>query len=198
MIVESIFPQNWNFSPETSKLARAMLQIPWMFSRMLAYRKTFASLLWIARLLVIRALEPWNKQLSKQVLLLISVLHQKYWFLLALVCSPASNKTSWDFSLIDPLMEDFMHATKGHSVIINFSTTPQWMWDTAAPVPVPQDPNQVTIDSRFPLISFAGWLDLWARNGIERSLKKGIARLLQQISSLVHSRRILWWIWSVS
>lgn len=56
---------------------------------------------------------------------------------------PANGKTSWDFSLIDPMMEDFMNAQAGHSVIINFSTIPQWMWKTAKPVEYPADPDQV-------------------------------------------------------
>ncbi|MGH9401859.1 MAG: GH39 family glycosyl hydrolase [Terriglobia bacterium] len=56
---------------------------------------------------------------------------------------PANGKTSWDFSLIDPMMEDFMNATAGHSVIINFSTIPQWMFKTPTPVTYPADPNQV-------------------------------------------------------
>ncbi|MEJ2008800.1 MAG: glycosyl hydrolase family 39, partial [Acidobacteriota bacterium] len=47
---------------------------------------------------------------------------------------PEGGKTSWDFSLIDPMMEDFMNAQAGHSVIINFSTIPQWMWKTPKPV----------------------------------------------------------------
>jgi len=59
---------------------------------------------------------------------------------------PANGKTSWDFSLIDPMMDDFMEATQGHSVVINFSTIPQWMWKTPAPVPYPSDPDQVTWD----------------------------------------------------
>jgi len=52
-------------------------------------------------------------------------------------------RTSWNFDLIDPLMEDFMQATKKNSVIINFSTIPQWMFDTPTPVTYPSDPNQV-------------------------------------------------------
>jgi hypothetical protein len=59
---------------------------------------------------------------------------------------PADGKTSWDFSLIDPMMEDFMNAQTGHSVIINFSTIPQWMFKTEKPVPYPADPNQVVWD----------------------------------------------------
>jgi hypothetical protein len=57
---------------------------------------------------------------------------------------PQDGKTSWDFSLIDPMMEDFMNAQAGHSVIINFSTIPQWMFKTDKPVVYPSDPDQVT------------------------------------------------------
>lgn len=56
---------------------------------------------------------------------------------------PENETTSWDFSLIDPMMEDFMNATAGHSVIINFSTIPQWMFKTPKPVAYPSDPDQV-------------------------------------------------------
>lgn len=57
---------------------------------------------------------------------------------------PADGKTSWDFHLIDPLVLDFLHATSGHSRILNFSTIPAWMFQTSAPVPYPDDPNRVT------------------------------------------------------
>lgn len=56
---------------------------------------------------------------------------------------PQQGKTSWDFSLIDPLVIDFLEATKGHPVVLNFSTIPQWMFKTDKPVPYPADPNQV-------------------------------------------------------
>jgi hypothetical protein len=59
---------------------------------------------------------------------------------------PKDGKTSWDFSLIDPMTEDFINATAGHSVILNFSTIPQWMFKTEKPVPYPADPDQVTWD----------------------------------------------------
>lgn len=52
-------------------------------------------------------------------------------------------KTSWDFSHIDPTLDDFMKATEGHSVVLNFSTIPAWMWKTDKPVKYPDDPNQV-------------------------------------------------------
>jgi hypothetical protein len=57
--------------------------------------------------------------------------------------APADGKTSWDFSHIDPTLDDFMNATEGHSVILNFSTIPAWMFKTDKPVTFPDDPNQV-------------------------------------------------------
>jgi len=56
---------------------------------------------------------------------------------------PADGKTSWDFSHIDPTLDDFMKATEGHSVILNFSTIPAWMFKTDKTVTFPDDPNQV-------------------------------------------------------
>ena len=57
---------------------------------------------------------------------------------------PRDGETSWDFSLIDPITIDFLDATAGHPVILNFSTIPQWMYKTEKPVPYPADPDQVT------------------------------------------------------
>jgi hypothetical protein len=55
---------------------------------------------------------------------------------------PKDGKTSWDFTLIDPMTVDFLEATKGHSIILNFSTLPQWMYKTEKPVTYPADPNE--------------------------------------------------------
>ena len=55
---------------------------------------------------------------------------------------PANGKTSWDFSLIDPMTLDFLKATEGHPVMLNFSTIPQWMFKTDKPVPYPADPDE--------------------------------------------------------
>jgi len=57
---------------------------------------------------------------------------------------PRDGKTFWDFSLIDPMTIDFLQATKGHSVVLNFSTIPQWMYKTERPVAFPNDPDEVT------------------------------------------------------
>jgi hypothetical protein len=55
---------------------------------------------------------------------------------------PTAQKTSWDFSLIDPLTRDFLAATEGHATIMNFSTMPAWLFKTDKPVTYPADPNQ--------------------------------------------------------
>ncbi len=57
---------------------------------------------------------------------------------------PTPQKTSWDFSLIDPITLDFLKAQQGHSYILNFSTIPQWMFVTPKPVTYPANPNEVT------------------------------------------------------
>ncbi|HEY6976358.1 MAG TPA: glycosyl hydrolase family 39 [Chitinophagaceae bacterium] len=56
---------------------------------------------------------------------------------------PTQDKTSWDFSLIDPMTIDFLNATKGHSVILNFSTIPAWIYQTEQPVSYLDNPDSV-------------------------------------------------------
>jgi len=59
---------------------------------------------------------------------------------------PAKETTYWDFTYLDSTMDALMEATNGHSVVINFSTTPAWMWKTDTEVPYPADPYQPTWD----------------------------------------------------
>lgn len=59
---------------------------------------------------------------------------------------PADGKTYWDFKLLDSTMAAFMQATQGHSVVINFSTTPVWMWKTDKVVTYPENPYKVMWD----------------------------------------------------
>ncbi|MGA2166783.1 MAG: glycosyl hydrolase family 39, partial [Terracidiphilus sp.] len=59
---------------------------------------------------------------------------------------PTAQKTSWDFSLIDPMTKDFLAATEGHPTVMNFSTIPTWLFKTDKPVTYPADPNQVFWD----------------------------------------------------
>jgi hypothetical protein len=56
---------------------------------------------------------------------------------------PTAQKTSWDFSVIDPMSKDFLAATEGHPTVMNFSTIPAWLFKTDKPVTYPADPNQV-------------------------------------------------------
>jgi len=59
---------------------------------------------------------------------------------------PTPQKTSWDFTLIDPMTKDFLAATEGHSTILNFSTIPTWLFKTDKPATYPDDPYKVTWD----------------------------------------------------
>jgi Glycosyl hydrolases family 39 len=56
---------------------------------------------------------------------------------------PDDREAHWDFSLIDPMTIDFLKATEGHPVIVNFSTMPAWLFQTLQPVRYPDDPEQV-------------------------------------------------------
>jgi hypothetical protein len=57
---------------------------------------------------------------------------------------PHDGKTSWDFSLLDPILIDFIEAAGGRPVVVDISTIPQWMFKTPKPVPYPSDPNEIT------------------------------------------------------
>ncbi len=56
---------------------------------------------------------------------------------------PTATKTNWDFSLIDPMTKNFLEATAGYPTVMNFSTSPAWLYKTDKPVTYPQDPNMV-------------------------------------------------------
>jgi hypothetical protein len=62
------------------------------------------------------------------------------------IARPTKKSTSWDFSTMDPLVEDFFTATKKRATVLTFSTIPQWMFETSAPVAVPADPDQAMWD----------------------------------------------------
>lgn len=59
---------------------------------------------------------------------------------------PTKSATYWDFTYPDSTMEAFMNATNGHSVVINFSTTPAWMWKTDSAVAYPDNAYKVSWD----------------------------------------------------
>ncbi|MGA8044598.1 MAG: glycosyl hydrolase family 39 [Terracidiphilus sp.] len=57
---------------------------------------------------------------------------------------PTADKTFWDFSAMDPIVLDFLEATKGHDFIFSLSTSPAWMYKTPKPVTYPEDPDKLT------------------------------------------------------
>ena len=59
---------------------------------------------------------------------------------------PKDGKTSWDFTVIDPMTIDFLDATKGHSGHSELQHDPPWMFISDKPWSYPADPNQVTWD----------------------------------------------------
>jgi hypothetical protein len=56
---------------------------------------------------------------------------------------PTTEKTSWDFSLLDPIVVDFMKAANGRPVMVNISTIPEWMFKTDRRVDYPADPDEI-------------------------------------------------------
>ena len=60
--------------------------------------------------------------------------------------TPSQQKASWDFTVIDPMTKDFLAATDGHPTVMNFSTSPTWLYKTDNPVTYPADPNRVVWD----------------------------------------------------
>ena len=55
---------------------------------------------------------------------------------------PSDGKTSWNFSLIDPMTIDFLKATAGHPVILNFSTIPAWLLKLRSLLPIRKTPTK--------------------------------------------------------
>ncbi|HTS45631.1 MAG TPA: hypothetical protein VMH01_14630 [Puia sp.] len=56
---------------------------------------------------------------------------------------PTKDHTFWDFTWLDSTMDALMKAQQGHSVVINFSTTPSWMWKLNYDTPYPENAYQV-------------------------------------------------------
>ena len=109
---------------------------------------------------------------------------------------PADGKTSWDFSPIDPMTEDFINATAGHSVILNFSTIPQWMFKTEQSVPYPADPDQVSWDyekgTEFRDPSLKEVADYYARL-VSWYTKGGFTDEYGKRHDSGHQYKIAWW-----
>lgn len=55
---------------------------------------------------------------------------------------PTKDSTFWDFSYMDPFIEDAMNVSDGYLPMLAFSTIPVWMFKTEKPVVYPEDPDQ--------------------------------------------------------
>ena len=56
---------------------------------------------------------------------------------------PNEHATSWDFSSVDPIVEDFFAATATRSSVFTMSTIPTWMFKQADPGPIPLSAAEV-------------------------------------------------------
>ncbi|CAF2424843.1 unnamed protein product [Rotaria sp. Silwood2] len=63
--------------------------------------------------------------------------------LVQIECNPSQNNTYWDFTHMDPMLEDFLEATDGHSRIISFSTQPTWLFQQDTPHIYPDNATYV-------------------------------------------------------
>jgi len=55
---------------------------------------------------------------------------------------PTATTTSWDFTYLDPAIEDTLNALNGHPWVLNFTTIPAWMFRQTEPVHYPEDPTK--------------------------------------------------------
>ncbi|CAF1343299.1 unnamed protein product [Adineta steineri] len=69
--------------------------------------------------------------------------------LVQMECNPPQNNTYWNFTYMDPMLEDFLDATDGHSRIISFSTQPTWLFQQDTPHIYPD--NATYIDWGYPV-----------------------------------------------
>jgi hypothetical protein len=59
---------------------------------------------------------------------------------------PSHDRTSWDFSLMDPLLEDFFYSTSGRPSVLTISTIPQWMFTAPSPATIPGNADEAVWD----------------------------------------------------
>ena len=62
--------------------------------------------------------------------------------LVQIQCDPPQNNTYWDFTYVDPLFEDFLAATDGHSRVVSFSTEPSWLYHFDTPHVYPDNASK--------------------------------------------------------
>ena len=63
--------------------------------------------------------------------------------LVQIECNPPQNNTYWNFTYMDPLFEDYLTATEGHSRVVAFSTQPAWLFEQDTPHIYPDNATAV-------------------------------------------------------
>jgi hypothetical protein len=64
----------------------------------------------------------------------------------AALSAPTESTTSWDFSRLDPYVEDFMDAAEGRPVVANFATIPHWMFVGGDQIEIGDDRDHIHWD----------------------------------------------------
>lgn len=59
---------------------------------------------------------------------------------------PTETETSWNFTHIDPFVNDFMDAAEGRPVVANLATVPTWMYETPKSVGFGDQPDSIVWD----------------------------------------------------
>ncbi|GAB2728719.1 hypothetical protein [Nocardia thraciensis] len=59
---------------------------------------------------------------------------------------PTDTETFWNFELLDPFVEDFVHAAEGRPIVADFATIPTWMFVTPEPVAIAEDADEIHWD----------------------------------------------------
>lgn len=111
--------------------------------------------------------------------------------------NPATaTSTSWNFDDIDPIVEDFFHATTGHDSVFTMSTLPTWMFCDATPETIPASPDEAmwSYESGTKLCDATGRqaADYFARVASWYT-RGGLTDELGQHHPSAHHERIAWW-----
>jgi hypothetical protein len=87
---------------------------------------------------------------------------------------PDNNKTSWDFSALDPMFADFMDAVGDHPIIMNYQAIPGWMMKQSKPENLTNEIGSFFRDSTGmePARYFARIMEWYTRGGFNDEFGK--------------------------
>ena len=122
-----------------------------------------------------RSLFVFRSSIEQEVRLSFSGVNVAKRLLVQIECDPPQNNTYWNFTHLDPMLDDFLAATDGHSRIISFSTQPVWLFEQDTPHLYPDNAtytdwgypvgNKLVDDSMQALGDYYGRLLAWYTRG---------------------------------